>query len=208
MDEQHLLHDLMKAVAEEKAEFTTRPYFPGMEKFAAFAYVAERFGYRYMGHVPGTASMNNPYYLFQRTPDARERANSILAGQNGAYHGGSLPGMRPGRGLHPTPEAQAEVDLLYSRMMVDASDRFGPRVLKSVIGIPFVMAIALAFPGYTMKRVLIAFVIWLALLVFYITGRAVGRRRREKHMKRLAGAGVEWPPNKDGNPYLLPGRDG
>ncbi|MEU0472123.1 hypothetical protein [Streptomyces olivaceus] len=43
----------MKTVAEEAHEFVVRPHIPGLKKFAAFAYVAERFGYRYMGHAPG-----------------------------------------------------------------------------------------------------------------------------------------------------------
>ncbi len=54
MDERHLRNELMKAVAEEAREFTARPYFPGLRKFAAFAYVAESYGYRYAGHAAGT----------------------------------------------------------------------------------------------------------------------------------------------------------
>ncbi|MGX1911919.1 hypothetical protein ACWIID_24095 [Streptomyces phaeochromogenes] len=194
MDERHLLNELMKAVSEEKSEFSVRPYFPGMKKFAAFAYVAERLGYRYMGHMPGGAALNNPYFLFQRTPDARERAAATMAEQPGPLHGGALPGMRPGYGLSPDPTARPEVDLLYSRMIVDASGRYNPRVLSNVLLLPVVMAIFLAFPGYTVERVLIAGGIWLAFFALYLVGLAVTRYRRAKHLARLAAAGVERPP--------------
>ncbi|MGW0827453.1 hypothetical protein [Streptomyces sp. NPDC002845] len=194
MDERHLLNGLMKAMAEEKSDYAVRPFFPGMKKFAAFAYVAERLGYRYMGHVPGNAAMNNPYFLFQRTPDARERAMATMADHPGLQRGNALPGMRPGRGLVPDAAARPEVDLLYSRMIVDASARYSPRVLSNVLLFPIVAAIFLIFPGYTAGRVLIAGGIWLALITLYLTGLAVTRYRRAKHLARLAAAGVEWPP--------------
>ncbi|PWI14425.1 hypothetical protein DI272_09865 [Streptomyces sp. Act143] len=191
MDEQHLLNGLMKAVGEEQSEYVVRPFFPGMKKFAAFAYVAERFGYRYMGHAPGNAALNNPYFLFQRTPDARERAAATMAGHPG---GRVLPGMRPGRGLTPDASAQPEVDLLYSQMIVDACGRYNPRVLSNILLFPVVAAIFLIFPGYTTGRVVIAGGIWVVLIALYLVGLAVTRYRRAKHAARLSAAGVEWPP--------------
>ncbi|MFI7018822.1 hypothetical protein [Streptomyces sp. NPDC050164] len=194
MDERHLLNGLMKAVAEEKSEYVVRPFFPGMKKFAAFAYIAERFGYRYMGHAPGNAALNNPYFLFQRASDARERAAATMASRPGLPGKHALPGMRPGRGLTPDAAAQPEVDLLYSRMIIDACSRYNPRVLSNVLLFPVVAAIFLIFPGYTAERVVIAGGIWLALITLYLVGLSVTRYRRAKHLARLSAAGVEWPP--------------
>ncbi|EHN76476.1 integral membrane protein [Streptomyces coelicoflavus ZG0656] len=197
MDERHLLNELMKAVTEEAREFTVRPHFPGLKKFAAFAYVAERFGYRYVGHAPGNAALNNPFFLFVRMPDARERAAALQADQQQASGRRPQPGMRPGLGLTPVPEARPQVELLYSQMVVDASGRYNPRVLSNILILPVVMAIFLIFPGYTVRNVLVAVGIWLAFFAFYLVGLGVTRRRRRTHLNRLAAAGVEWPPRID-----------
>ncbi|GHI92010.1 hypothetical protein [Streptomyces olivaceus] len=93
MDERHLLNELMKVVAAEAHEFVVRSRIPGLKKFAASAYVAEFFWYRYTGHAPGSAALNNPYLLFLRTPDARERALLTLNPETSTRK--PLPGMRP-----------------------------------------------------------------------------------------------------------------
>lgn len=194
MDERHLLNELMKAVTEEAREFTVRPHFPGLKKFAAFAYVAESFGYRYAGHAPGNAALNNPFFLFVRMPDARARATALRAARQQAPGRTPLPGMRPGLGLTPVPEARPQVELLYSQMVVDASGRYNPRVLSNILILPVVMAIFLVFPGYTVRNVIVAVGIWLAFFACYLVGLGVTRRRRRTHLNRLSAAGVEWPP--------------
>ncbi|MFE0182301.1 hypothetical protein [Streptomyces olivaceus] len=82
MDERHLLNELMKVVAAEAHEFVVRSRIPGLKKFAASAYVAEFFWYRYTGHAPGSAALNNPYHSTQRPlPASRCRAcgrNSVM----------------------------------------------------------------------------------------------------------------------------------
>ncbi|MEU8555183.1 hypothetical protein ACQ88W_25725 [Streptomyces lividans] len=184
----------MKAVAEEAREFTVRPHFPGLKKFAAFAYVAESFGYRYVGHAPGNAALNNPFFLFVRMPDARTRATALQAAHQQAPGRTPLPGMRPALGLTPVPEARPRVELLYSQMVVDASGRYNPRVLSNILILPVVMAIFLIFPGYTVRNVLVAVGIWVVFFAFYLVGLGVTRRRRRTHLNRLSAAGVEWPP--------------
>ena len=188
MGEQHLLHELAKAVAEEASEFTVRPRLPGLRRFAAFAYVAEQFGYRYAGHAPGNAALNNPYFLFCRVSDPRERAAAPGAVTPDAFQGALLPGMRPGLGLTPDDSARPGVELLHSRMVVDASGRYTTRVLSNVLLLPFVLAAFLFFPGYTVDRVLIAAGIWLAFFALYLVGLAVTRFRRARHLARLSAA--------------------
>ncbi|MGW3494261.1 hypothetical protein [Streptomyces sp. NPDC001020] len=193
MNERRLMSGLMTAAAEGKEEYAARPDFPGMKKFAAFAYVADKFGYQYVGHVPGSAAMNNPYFLFRRTPEAQERAAAGMPGCPDAARDDMLPGMVPGRGLTPDPSAQPEVDLLYSRMIVDACGRYNPRVLTNILILAAVMAVFLAFPGYTVGRVLIAAAIWGAFFALYLVGLGVTHHRRKRHLAHLAAAGVEWP---------------
>ncbi|MBU6531900.1 hypothetical protein ACFUIW_24200 [Streptomyces sp. NPDC057245] len=197
MDERHLLNELMKAVAEEAHEFVVRPHIPGLKKFAAFAYVAECFGYRYMGHAPGGAALNNPYFLFLRTPDARERATALLTLNREASTRKLLPGMQPGRGLTPVKGVRPQVQILHSQMVVDAGGRYNARVLSNILILPTVMAIFLIFPGYTAKSVSIAAGIWGAFFLCYLVGLGVTRRRKAKHLARLSVAGVDWPPRVD-----------
>ncbi|MBQ1094986.1 hypothetical protein KBY55_02440 [Streptomyces sp. b94] len=186
MDERHLLYVLAKAVAEEAGEFTVRPRLPRLKRFAAFAYVAEQRGYRYAGHAPGNAALNNPYFLFRRTSDTRAWTAAPDAARSRALAGNSLPGMRPGLGLTPQEAARPEVELLYSRMVVDASGRYTPRVLSNILLLPVVLAIFLLFPGYTVDRVLIAVGVWLAFFALYLVGLGVTLHRRARHLARLS----------------------
>ncbi|MFI7350590.1 hypothetical protein ACIBSR_30615 [Streptomyces sp. NPDC049936] len=188
MEERHLLNELAKAVTEEASEFTVRPRLPGLRRFAAFAYVAEQSGYRYAGHAPGNAALNNPYFLFRRTSDARERTAALGAAPPGASEGAPLPGMRPGLGLTPDESARPRVELLHSRMVVDASGRYTTRVLSNVLLLPVVLAVFLFFPGYTVDRVLIAAGVWLAFFALYLVGLAITRYRRSRHLARLSAA--------------------
>ncbi|MGW7300489.1 hypothetical protein [Streptomyces sp. NPDC054829] len=171
MDERHLLNRLMKAVAEEQSEFVVRPWFGGLKKLAEFALVADRFGYEYVGHAPGNAALNDPCFLFRRLPDARERAGVAVGDSVG-------------------PQDRGEVELLYSRMVVDACGRYTPRVLSNVLLFPVVAAVFLFFPGYTAERVLVAGGIWLVLLVLFLAGLGITRRRRALQVARRADARV------------------
>ncbi|MFJ6069873.1 hypothetical protein ACIQFU_03355 [Streptomyces sp. NPDC093065] len=70
---------------------------------------AEEFSVR-----PRFPGLNNPLFLFLHMPDAHERADADRT---------PLPGMLPGLGLTPVPEAWPQVEILCSRMVVDASGR-------------------------------------------------------------------------------------
>ncbi|MFH8490956.1 hypothetical protein [Streptomyces longisporoflavus] len=194
MDVQRMLNGLMKAGSQGESAYTVRPHFVSTKTFAAFAYVAAQVGYRYVGHAPGTGATNNPFFSFQRTPDARERAMAAVAAHPGMLLGGPLPGMRPGGGLRPLPEAQPEVDLLYSQMILDACSRYSRRVLGNLLILLIVGAVFLAFRGYTLDSVLLVGGAWLALFALYVIGLAVTRRRQATHRARLNRASAEWPP--------------
>lgn len=198
MDVKRMLNGLLEAGSQGRAEYSVRPYTSSTKTFAAFAYVAEQFGYRYVGHTPGTGATNNPYYSFQRMPDAHERAAATVANHPDVLHGGALPGMRPGGGLRPLPSVQQEVELLHSQMILDACGRYNGRVLGNLILVLVAAAVFLGFMGYTVDRVLVVGGIWCALFAIYLIGLGVTRRKRAKHLARLAQAGVEWPPRRIG----------
>lgn len=193
MDVQRMVSSLMRAGSQGDSEFNVRPHFLTKKRFAAFAYVAEQYGYLYSGITPGTGATNNPYYSFRRAPDAYERASTTAARHPGMGNGGPLPGMRPGQGLRPLPEARAEVDLLHSRMVVDASSRYNVRVLSNILILLVVVIIGLAVQGFPSQGVLIGGGIWLGFLAVYLLGLAITRRRRAAHTGRLARAGITWP---------------
>ncbi|MEV0529872.1 hypothetical protein AB0I66_41305 [Streptomyces sp. NPDC050439] len=194
MDVQRMLKGLLKAGSRGDIEYSVRPYALSTKSFAAFAYVAEQLGYRYAGHAPGTGATNHPYFSFRRRCDARKRAQATVLDHPDLLHGGALPGMKPGGGLRPLPWAQAEVDLLHSRMILDACSRYNARVLGNLIALLILAAVFLGFSGYTSDRVRVVGCLWGALFVLYLIGLPLTRSRRKKHGAKLAAAGVDWPP--------------
>ncbi|MFH8526922.1 hypothetical protein ACH4GE_00705 [Streptomyces tendae] len=114
-----LLRDSSQGLDRHNARNLQRSW----RNFAAFAYVAEQYGYRYDGLSPlFPKGSPNPYFALRRLPDASERA--AWSGQHypTATEGGQLPGMRPGGSrLRPLAEARQDVDLLHARIMVDYS---------------------------------------------------------------------------------------
>jgi hypothetical protein len=189
-----MLAGLADAASRGEDEYSVRPVVVSTKKFAAFAYVARQLGYRYAGHTPGTAAANNPSFSFRRMADAGSLTAAVAAAHPHMLHGGPIPGMRQGKGLSPLPEAEREVDVLYSQMVLDACGRYSRRVLGNLLLVLVGMVIFLAFRGFTSEWVLTAGGAWLGLFVLYVIGLAVTRRRRATHMAHLARAGVAWPP--------------
>ncbi|MGW1049408.1 hypothetical protein [Streptomyces sp. NPDC002521] len=189
------LAELRDAVAAGRDQYELRLASPNFHRLAAYAYVAEQFGYRYMGAAPGTSTLNQPLLVFRRAEDLRARAAETLARYPHFAEGGPLPGMVPGKGLHPSGEAKGEVGLLHSRLVVDAARRYSRRVLRNLVSVLVLMAVVLFFPGYTVQHVLVAGGIWLGLFALYLIGLGVSRLRLAKHGARLAAAGIPWPPS-------------
>ncbi|MGQ4350130.1 hypothetical protein [Streptomyces sp. SAS_275] len=164
-------------------------------KFAAFAYVAEQYGYRYEG--PSSLSPKgspNPYFAFRRMPNAVERAVSTADRYPAAVQGGQLPGMRPGGNrLRPLPEARRAVELLHARIMVDYSRTHRRRGLIALVILPFIMLIPLSRAGFTPPALLVCAAIWLVFAALWALGLFLARRRYAKYSKVLRAAGVQWP---------------
>lgn len=145
------LKTLMRDGSEGAERHDARNLQESWRKFAAFAYVAEQYGYRYYGLSPTSPKGSpNPYFAFRRAPDAVERASRTAALFPQALTGGQLPGMRPGGSrLRPLTEARREVDLLHARIQVDYNGSHRGRGLLQLLVIPLVMLIPLSQTGFT-----------------------------------------------------------
>jgi hypothetical protein len=164
-------------------------------KFAAFAYVAEQYGYPYDGLSEiSPKGSPNPYFAFRRTPDAAERATRTAEQHPTALQGGPLPGMRPGGSrLRPLPEARRDVDLLHARIMVDYSRTHRRRGLVALVILPLAMLIPLSQTGFTLTALLVCAAIWLFFAALWALGLFLARRRLTKYGRILTAAGIDWP---------------
>ncbi|MEV0226600.1 hypothetical protein [Streptomyces sp. NPDC050704] len=164
-------------------------------KFAAFAYVAEQYGYQYDGLSSiSPKGSPNPYFSFRRTPDAVERATRTAEQHPTALQGGPLPGMRPGGSrLRPLPQVRRDVDLLHARIMVDYSRSHRRRGLIALVILPLAMLIPLSQTGFTLTALLVCAAIWLFFAALWALGLYLARRRLTKYGRILAAAGIDWP---------------
>lgn len=185
---------LRDAVAGGRDQYEVQLTSPGLRKFAAYAYVAQQFGYRYLGPSSSSRSMNQPLMTFRRSAELRDLAARTLARYPDPAGGGPLPGMVAGHGLRPSESAAGEVRLIHSRMIVDACARYGRRVLKNILLLLVAIVVFLFFPGYTVRHVLIGGGVWLAFFAVYLVGLGIARLRLTRHQNRLAASGVHWPP--------------
>lgn len=166
-------------------------------RFAAFAYVAEQYGYRYDGLSPlSSRGSPNPYFAFRRLPDEPERTVWSAQRYPAAPESGPLPGMRPGRSrLRPVPEVQHEVDLLHARIMVDYSRTHRRRGLIALLVLLVAMLIPLTQTGFSAQSLLVCGAVWLFFAVLWLAGLAIARRRYAKYSRVLRDSGVDWPPS-------------
>ncbi|MGK9460492.1 hypothetical protein ACSLFT_10715 [Streptomyces sp. G6] len=188
-----LLRDSAQVVERHDARNLQRSW----RKFAAFAYVAEQYGYRYEGLSPiSPKGSPNPYFSFRRLPDAPERSAWVAQHFPTALQGGQLPGMRAGgTRLRPLAEAQRDVELLHARIMVDYSRTHRRRGLTALLVIPVVMLIPLSQTGFTQQALFVCAAIWLFFAALFATGLYIARHRYAKYRRVLQESGVDWPPN-------------
>lgn len=188
-----LLRDGAQGVERHDARNLQRSW----RKFAAFAYVAEQYGYRYDGlSTLSPKGSPNPYFAFRRLPDAPERAAWSAHHYPAAPEGGPLPGMRPGGSrLRPLPEAQHEVDLLHARIMVDYSRTHRRRGLIALLVLMAAMLIPLSQTGFSAQSLLVCGAVWLFFAALWLTGLAIARHRYRKYSRVLRDSGVDWPSN-------------
>ncbi|MFG2678218.1 hypothetical protein [Streptomyces sp. NPDC048392] len=189
-----LLRDSSQSLERHDARNLQRSW----RRFAAFAYVAEQYGYRYAGlSSVSPKGSPNPYFVFRRLPDAGERAAWVAQHHPTVLQGGRLPGMRPGRNrLRPLDETQLEVDLLHARIAVDYSRTHRRRGLTALLIMPVAMLVPLSQAGFSPQALLVCAAVWLAFAALWTTGLYFARRRCAKYHRVLRDAGVAWPPDR------------
>lgn len=197
---QRTLRALLRAGAEGvELHLLINPW-GSRRKFAAFAYIAERYGYRYDGLAPGISpGMSYPSFAFRRLPDAAERATHTMAQYPHVLQSGPYPGMRPGRdGLSPLPETRQEVELLHARIKVDLyGESAGKRVRKLFFAIPVAMLIVLAVTrSFTPTALVVAGCICAGWSMYLWLAMRFMRRRHAHYLRLLETAGVQWPPDR------------
>ncbi|WP_344290612.1 hypothetical protein [Streptomyces synnematoformans] len=178
-------------------------------RLAAFVYVAEQYGYRYDG-ISSHPAASAPTLVLRRLPDAAERLDRTAQRHPDADRGGRLPGMRPGRRrLVPRPEVKPDVDLLFARFQIDATEEsYRSRNRRHVMVTMVLLIVLVAAVGgfYTdsvssyLKAVLLIDGILAAFLVTVMSlSRITMRRTRERASRLLSQAGVVWPPDLPGD---------
>ncbi|WP_326796533.1 hypothetical protein OG946_14520 [Streptomyces sp. NBC_01808] len=193
------LRALLKAGEQGAETYTTINPWNSRRTFAAFAYLAEQYGYRYAGLSPQhSASRAHPVFAFRRLPDAVERATRTRARYPDAPLGGPLPGLTGDRRPVPLPEARQEAELLHARIRVDlyGTSRRG-RLRMLAVAVPLGVLIALAVNGSLHAGPLavaggIAAAWWLYLWLASV----IMQRGRVRYSRMLEQAGVEWPPGR------------
>ncbi|BET48402.1 MULTISPECIES: hypothetical protein [Streptomyces] len=191
------LRALLRDSAQSRERYETRNVQWSWRRFAAFAYVAEQYGYRYDGlSTLSPKGSPNPYFAFRRLPDAPERAAWSAQHYPAAPEAGPLPGMRPGGSrLRPLPEVQHEVDLLHARIMVDYSRTHRRRGLIALLVLMAAMLIPLSQTGFSAQSLLVCGAVWLFFAALWLTGLAIARHRYRKYSRVLRDSGVDWPSN-------------
>ncbi|MFE4409924.1 hypothetical protein [Streptomyces sp. NPDC056821] len=164
---------------------------------AAYAYVAEQYGYRYMGLAFHSSSGRSfPIFGFRRLPDAEERAERTQAQYPSPLPNGPFPGMlQGGDGLTPHPEVRPEVDLLHARIQVDLLGGIGKkRLWRQTLAFPLGLFLALLIRGVTPTSALVAGCLSAAYVLYLCVMRIAMRRKLARYQGMLQAAGIDWPP--------------
>lgn len=194
------LRPLLKAGEQGAGTYTTINPWNSRHTFAAFAYLAEQYGYRYAGlSAKHPLSRSHPVFAFHRLPDAAERATRTRTRYPDGPLGGPLPGLAPGRGKPvPLPEARQEVELLHARIKVDL---YGPssrrRIQMLAVAVPLGVLLALAVNGALRPAPLaVGGGITVGWWLYLWLASAILRRQHHRYGRILSEAGIVWPPER------------
>ncbi|WP_434599723.1 hypothetical protein [Streptomyces sp. A5-4] len=200
---QRTLRALLKDAATGAELHTLVNPWASRRKFAAFAYIAEQYGYRYTGPAPGISmGRSHPVFAFRRLPDAPERANRTMTHYPNVQQRGPFPGMRTGGdGLTPLPETRREIELLHARIKVDLFGKSSvKRIKRMLVAVPIGILIALAVTGNLAPvPLLVGAGITLFFFLYLWLAATIMRRGHAKYRRMLEEAGITWPLDRPGS---------
>ncbi len=205
---QRELASLLRSARQGSATHHLRSPWVRPRRLAAFVYVAEQHGYRYDG-IASHPAASAPTLVLRRLPDAADRLDRTAQIHPDADRGGRLPGMRPGRRrLVPLPEVKPEVDLLFARFQLDATEasHHTRKRRHFVVTMALFMLLVAVVGGFYadsvrgyLKAVLVIDGIVAALLITVMSSSKITTRRtRDRASRLLAEAGIAWPPDRPG----------
>ncbi|MDJ0466640.1 hypothetical protein [Streptomyces sp. H27-C3] len=200
---QRALRALLKDAAEGAELHTLVNPWASRRKFASFAYIAEQYGYRYIGLAPGIPmGRSHPVFAFRRLPDGPERAARTMTHYPNVAQRGPFPGMKAGGdGLTPLPETRREIELLHARIKVDLFGKSSTKRIKRLLfAIPIGIFIALAVTGNLARTpLLVGAGITLFFFLYLWLAATIMRRGYAKYSRMLEQAGLAWPLDRRGD---------
>ncbi|MEU7470446.1 hypothetical protein AB0A94_18265 [Streptomyces sp. NPDC044984] len=169
-------------------------------KLARCAAMAQKFGYEYADVRQGGGPQGNQYVVLivpDPAPEARARAARNRARYPRAADGGELPRLAPDA-----------VELLKARITFDITTMYTDRQLILLTGfcaVPLALTIGFAF-GTGAVAVVLAGVVWAAVMALLPVGFAANRRFRARCAALLRAAGFTPVTDPNGRlRYLPPG---
>ncbi|MFJ5894962.1 hypothetical protein ACIQFZ_05725 [Streptomyces sp. NPDC093064] len=196
MSDRHVRKMLRQMASGEPVHVS--PAMGSMKKFTRLAFIAEQFGYEYADIWQGGGLDGNQYVMLivpDPSPQARARAAQNRALYPDASDGGPLPPL--------VPDA---VELLKARITFDITAKFTDkqRVVLAAVG-----AIPLALPvgfwiGEGATAVVLAGVVWAAVMALVPVGLAVNRHYRAKYTALLQAAGYTAVTDPNGRLRYVP----
>ncbi|MFG3248918.1 hypothetical protein [Streptomyces sp. NPDC048187] len=197
MKNRHVRKMLRQMASGEPVEVTLAR--ATMKKLSRLAFIAQQFGYEYADIRQGGPQGNGFVLLIvpDPSPQARTRAAQNRVRYPNASDGGALPPL--------VPEA---VELLKARITFDITVMYTDRQRILLAGIG---AVPLALPagfmlGTGTTAVVLAGVVWAALMALVPVGFAVNRHYRAKYAALLQAAGFTRVADPTGRlRYVPPG---
>lgn len=171
-----------------------------MKKLARLAFIAQQFGYAYADVWQGGGPQDNGFVMLivpDPSPQARVRAAQNWAQYPNAGDGVALP-----------PLVSDAVELLKARINFDLAARYTEKQMMVLAGVGVTpLAVGLGFAlGAGITAVVIAGIVWAALMALMPVGLVVNRRHRAKYAALLQAAGFTPVTDQSGRlRYVPPG---
>lgn len=205
MGDRHISKMLRDMATQDEVQVVSR--LSSVKKLARMAFVAEQFGFMYGDAVQAGSQNSRTVLTLHRDPGpgAQQRAAATMARHPQAGNGGDLPGMRPGGGLKPVPEAEPHLELLKARINFDLTGRSAEkRMLGGAIGLTVAMVLGLVRDVLEDDALVYGLIGYVLLMLLLGAGFLWTRHRNAAYAARLRAAGLTQVRDEQGRTRYLP----